>query len=156
MRILLKFVLDCDPDAAWGALQSPAVFRAVAAPFTTFRSLEPTGFPVRWSAGPHPVRSRAFGLVDIGEQIIDLSFEERADGVRLVRDSGGGTAGALAIVTRWRHTMAVAPTADGRTLYRDQLVMGAGALTLPVWVGLWVFWQWRGLRIRRLSRYWRA
>ena len=156
MRILLKLVLDCEPDAAWDALRSPAVFRAVAAPFTTFESLEPDGFPARWSEGPHPVRSKAFGIAPMGEQVIDLSFEERPTGVRRVNDFGHGVSGTLGLITRWRHTMAVSESGDGRTLYRDQLLMGAGALTLPVWFGLWLFWQWRGVRIRALSRGWRA
>jgi hypothetical protein len=156
VRILLKLVLTCEPDAAWDALRSPAVFRAVAAPFTTFESLEPDGFPRRWTAGPHPVRSRAFGIAPMGEQVIDLSFEERPDGVRRVNDRGHGVDGVLGLITLWRHTMAVSATEDGRTLYRDQLVMGAGLLTVPVWLGLWAFWQWRGVRIRALSAGWRA
>jgi hypothetical protein len=156
MRILLKFPLDCDPDAAWKALRSPTVFRAVAAPWLTFQSREPDGFPAEWTAGGHPVSAKALGLLPVGDQVIDLSFEERSDGVKLVRDYGGGTSGALAVVTTWRHTMAVAPSADGRTLYRDRLIVGAGLATLPVWFGMWLFWQWRGLRIRQLAPGWRA
>jgi hypothetical protein len=156
MRILLRFVLDCDADAAWRALRSPDVFRAVAGPWMTFESLEPGGFPGLWPAGEHPVRAKALGLVDVGEQNIDISFAERRGGVRLVRDFGGGVSGPLAVVTTWRHTMAVSSTEDGRTLYRDQLVVGAGLLTLPVWFGMWLFWQWRGLRIKALSTSWRA
>jgi hypothetical protein len=144
MRIMLKFVLDCEPDAAWRALRSPDVFRAVAGPWMTFESLEPNGFPTLWPVGPHPVQN------------IDISFAEAPGDVRLVRDFGGGTSGPLAAVTTWRHTMAVAPALNGRTLYRDQLIVGAGPLTLPVWFGMWLFWQWRGLRIRQLSRSWRA
>src|ERR1700712_2648541 len=155
MRILLKFVLDCEPDAAGPALRSPDVFLAVAGPWMTFESLEPDGFPALWPAGPHPVRAKALGLLNVGQQIIDISFAQATGDVRLVRDRGGGTSGPLAIVTTWRHTMAVAPTTDGRTLYRDQLIVGAGRLTLPVWFGMWLFWQWRGLRIRRLSAGWR-
>jgi hypothetical protein len=156
MRIMLKFVLDCDADAAWRALRSPDVFRAVAGPWMTFESLEPDGFPDLWPAGSHPVQAKALGLIDVGEQNIDISFAERAGGARLVNDFGGGISGPLAIVTTWRHTMAVAPLADGKTLYRDRLVVRAGILTLPVWFGMWLFWQWRGLRIHQLSSAWRA
>ena len=156
MRIPLKFVLDCEPDAAWLALRSPAVFRAVAGPFSTFESLEAGGFPAIWTAGPHPVKATALGIFAMGRQVIDISFDERADGVRIVRDSGGGTSGALAVITRWQHSMSVEPTPDGRTLYRDELVFGAGAATLPVWLSLWIFWQWRGVRIRQLAHGWRV
>jgi hypothetical protein len=154
MRVLLKFDLDCPPDAAWRALRSPAVFRAVSQPFTTFESLEPGGFPDEWSAGEHPVRGRAFGLLPMGDQIIDVSFVETADGVRRVVDAGRGLSGPLALVTTWHHTMAVSPAPDGRTLYRDELRFGARALTPLLWPMFWVFWQWRGARLRRLAPTW--
>jgi hypothetical protein len=156
MRILLKFTLDCDPDAAWWALRSPAVFRAVSGPLLVFSSLEKAGFPDVWSPGVHPVRARAFGLVNLGEQLIDLSFPHRRDGVRMEVDSGGAINGPMSVITKWHHTMAVVGTADGQTLYRDQLVFGAGPLTLLIWPGLWAFWQWRAYRIRQLSRDWRS
>jgi hypothetical protein len=155
VRILLKFPLDCRPETAWHALRSPSVFRAVAAPLLRFTSLEQSGFPEIWGAGPHPVRARAFGVIDLGEQVIDLSYPRRSDGVRMEVDTGGGLNGALSVITHWHHTMAVSATADGRTLYRDRLVFRAGLLTLPMWPVLWVFWQWRARRIRRLSRDWR-
>jgi hypothetical protein len=156
MRILLKFVIDCPPDAAWWALRSPAVFRAVGRPFLRFESLEKDGFPEVWSRGVHPVRAKAFGRIPIGEQIIDLSDPRRRDGVRMEVDSGGALNGAMSVITRWQHSMAVSAMGDGRTLYRDRLVFSAGPLTLLVWPALWAFWQWRGRRIRRLSRDWRS
>jgi hypothetical protein len=156
VRILLKFVLDCPPDAAWWALRSPAVFRAVGRPLVTFQSLEKDGFPEVWSAGPHPVRAKAFGRLNMGDQVIDLSYPRKRTGVRMEVDSGIGLTGAMSLITRWHHTMAVSATDDGRTLYRDQLVFRAGAMTLLVWPALWAFWQWRGRRIRRLSRDWRS
>lgn len=154
MRILLKLKLDCPPDAAWRAIRSPDVFRAVSAPFSTFESLEPAGFPDEWSEGVHPVRVSAFGLVAVGEQTIDLAFSEPRDGVRAVRDTGRGLTGPLTRVTRWEHTMAVSATDDGRTLYRDQLIVEAGALTLPLGAGFWAFWQWRGFQLARFAPSW--
>ncbi len=155
MRILLKLVLDCDPDVAWRAIRDPRVFAAVSAPFTTFSSLEPDGFPESWPAGPHPVRVRAFGLVPMGDQLIDIAFPQRRDDVRMVLDSGGGISGPLALVTTWKHTMAVSPTRDGRTLYRDRLQFGAGVLTPLLWPVFWAFWQWRAARLRALATGWR-
>lgn len=151
MRIHLKLVLDCSPDAAWRALRDPVVFRAVSWPLTTFTSLEPGGFPELWGPGEHPVRGRAFGLLPMGDQIIDISFPPAPPGVRWVRDSGRGLSGPLALVTSWRHTMAVSATADNRTLYRDELVFGAGALTPLLVPVFWAFWQWRGTRLKRLA-----
>ncbi len=155
MRVLLKLELDCAPDAAWRAIRSPEVFRAVSAPFTTFDSLEPGGFPDSWSEGVHVVRARAFGGVVLGEQTIDLSFAERRNGVRTVRDTGRALSGPLAVATRWDHTMAVSALPGARTLFRDRLIVEAGALTPLLWIGCWAFWQWRGIQIRRLSRDWK-
>ena len=76
MRVLLKLVIDCPPDAAWQAIRSPEGLSDVSWPFTTFTSLEPDGFPEQWQAGEHPVAARAFGVVPIGEQIIGISYPE--------------------------------------------------------------------------------
>jgi hypothetical protein len=156
MRVLLKFILDCEPDAAWEALRSPAVFTDVARPFTTFESLEVGGFPRIWPEGVHPVRGRAFGIFPMGDQVIDISFPHLRNGVRVVRDSGGGLTGALALVTYWQHSMAVAPGEHGGTLYRDELRFRVGLLTPLAWPLYWAFWQWRGWRIRVLARHWQA
>jgi hypothetical protein len=154
MRVLLKLVLDCPPDAAWAAIRSPRALRDVSAPFTTFESLEPAGFPDAWEAGDHPVLVRAFGIVPIGEQIIGITFTERGDDVRVMRDTGRGLSGPLALVTLWQHSIAIAPTTDGRTLYRDQLVFTAGGVTPLLWVAYWAFWQWRAFGLRRLAPGW--
>ncbi len=154
MRVLLKLVLDCPPDAAWRAIRSPDVFRAVSSPFTTFTSLEPGGFPPLWPAGEHPVRGRAFGLLPIGDQVIEISFPERTDDVRTVLDTGHGLSGPLTLVSEWHHTMAVSPAPGGRTLFRDELRFGAGVFTPLLWPVYWVFWQWRAVQLKRLAPRW--
>lgn len=151
MRILLKLVLDCEPDAAWNALRSPEVFRAVSFPLTTFTSLEPGGFPQRWPAGENPVLVKALGLFPVGEQVIDISYPVRQDGVRTVVDSGRGTSGRLTLVTSWEHTMAISPAPGNRTLYRDRLRFRAGWLAPLLWPAFWAFWQWRAIGLRRLG-----
>ena len=155
MRILLKIDLTCPADAAWRAIRSPDVFRAVSAPFTTFESREPDGFPDSWPEGQHLVQGKAFGLVVMGEQIIDLEFLSYPDGTRAVRDTGRGLSGPLALVRSWDHTMSVSALPQERTLFRDQLKVEAGLLTPLLWIGFWAFWQWRSIQIKRLSRSWK-
>lgn len=155
MRVLLKFTLDCTPDAAWRAITSPDVFREVSAPFMAFESLEAEGFAEQWTEGRHPLEARALDLVPIGEQTVDLEFLRKGD-VRIVRDTGRGVSGPLTFVDRWEHSMAVSPTPEGRTLYRDQLVFSATPATAALWPMYWAFWQWRGSRIRSLSTEWTA
>jgi len=158
MRVLLKEILDCPPDAAWRALQSPAVFREVSSPLISVESLEADGFPSTWEPGEHPVELSALGFMPMGKQMIRLQMStERRDGVRIVRDTGRGVSGALEAVTLWDHRMAVSadPAGTGKTLYRDQLIFRTGALTLPSWPVFWAMWQWRMLQLKRLAPTWR-
>ena len=155
MRVLMKLVLDAPPDAVWNALRSPAVLAEVAHPFFSFEPLAPRGLPRVWTEGRHPVLARVlWSTLPAGEQVIDIRYRTRGD-VRIIEDAGGPVAGPLAIITQWRHRMAVSPAADGRTLYRDRLDISAGPLTPLVWIGAWAFWQWRGWQLARLAPGWR-
>ena len=86
----------------------------VAHPFFSFDPLSPRGLPQVWTEGEHPVAASVlWGTIPVGEQVIDIRFRERGD-VRIVEDDGGPVSGPLAVVTGWRHRMAV--SADrGRT-----------------------------------------
>ena len=159
MRVLLNLDLDCDVDAAWRALRSPLVLRAVMHPVLGVWPLDPDGFPQTWAPGDHHVEISALTVLNVGEQLIRISYPQatllrRRDAVRMIRDSGRPTSGLLTVVTKWEHTMAVSPAAGGRTRYRDQLKFSAGILTPLVWAAFWVFWQYRALRIRSLARSW--
>jgi hypothetical protein len=156
MRVLLKLVLNCEPDDAWRAIRSPTVFQQVSHPLTQFTSLEVDGFPQLWEPGDHPVRASAFGKFNIGDQIIRVSFDESEPGTRVVTDNGEGLSGALAAVTHWEHSMAVSAAPGGKTLYRDQLLFSAGILTPFLWPMYWAFWQWRAIALKRLAPGWGA
>jgi hypothetical protein len=176
MRVRLNLLLDCPADAAWEAVHSPAVFRAVSGPFTTADSLEPGGFPQRWAGGKHRVRLRLLGVLPMGSQLISLRDETLADGTRIVHDEGGPLTGAMRVVTTWHHRMAIRAASAGlgaagsgaagscaagsgaappeRTQFRDTLEVGAGILTPLAWLGFWVFWQLRARQLRRLAPDW--
>lgn len=157
MRVLLKVVLDCEPEAAWRAIQSPAVLREVYSPLVAVESLEPKGFPSRWEEGAHPVRMRAAGLVPMGDQVIALEFPERRHaGVQIMRDRGAGLTGLNRLFTEWDHRIAIArdPKDPTKTLYREQLRFSAGPLTPAVWPVLWSLWQWRSARLKQLAPTW--
>jgi hypothetical protein len=73
-------------------------------------------------------------------------------------DTGRGIAGTFTLL-RIRHRMAVspAPRSSGLprgTLLRDRMEFHAGPLTPLLWPGLWLVWQWRGLRMRQLAPTW--
>ena len=172
MRVTLDLILECSPDAAWEAVHSPAVFRAVSGPWTTVESLEPGGFPSRWPGGDHRVKLRMLGVLPMGTQLIRLS-DEVAPGVRTVHDTGGPLSGPICIVRSWHHQMAISAAPGGarpvsgsgagagaassaaeRTRFRDTLTVKAGVLTPFVTAGFWVFWQLRGRALKRLAPGW--
>ena len=156
MRIQLKTVLDCDPDAAWRALRSPAVLRELYGPFLQMASLETTGFPTVWSEERHEVVLRLGGVVPVGRQAMDLRLrDDRADGIRILKDDGAALTGPLSLLDSWTHRMAVSPAAGdpGKTLYRDRLDIH-GPLAPAYWYPLWLTWPWRGRRIRQLAPTW--
>ena len=156
MRIMLKLVLDCDPDAAWRALHSP---RAIAELYGPLVSLEAFGpeLPTALEAGADvPVQVSLGGTVPLGRQLIHVSERHTNDGrsaVRILRDSGVPLSGPLAALDVWDHQMAVSAAPDGRTLWRERLVIG-GAAALPLWPVLWATWQWRAARLRTLAPTW--
>ena len=159
MRVRLNLLLDCPADAAWEAVHSPDVFRAVSGPFTTAQSLEPGGFPERWANTEHRVRLRMLGVVPMGTQLIRLRDETRVDGTRIVHDEGGPLTGAMRIVSTWHHQMAIQSddiSSEARTRFRDTLDLGAGVLTPLAWLGFWFFWQLRARQLRRLAPGWGA
>src|SRR3954467_11052719 len=89
MHVQLKLRLDCRADAAWRALQSPAVMREVAGPWLCYTSLQRGGVPAQWEPGDRPVGVLAAGALPVGTQRIHISLDtERHPGVRMVRDDG--------------------------------------------------------------------
>ncbi|WP_341578488.1 hypothetical protein [Microbacterium schleiferi] len=155
MRVLSKFTIDCDADAAWRALHSPRVLAEVYGPFLDMQPLE--AMPTQWEHGQNAaVGLSVAGLIPVGRQLISITDAEReVNGVRvrIIRDSGMPLTGPLAVLDVWDHQMAVSPLPDGRTLWRERLVIG-GAAAPALWPGLWAVWQWRGARIRQIAPSW--
>jgi len=157
VRILLKFTIDCDPDAAWRALHSPRAVAEIYGPFVDMQPLAP--MPTSWSPGDDVAVGLFFGgLIPMGSQLIaasDRTVAEPRGDVRIFRDSGMPLTGPLATLDVWDHQMAVspAPGEPGKTLWRDRLVIG-GRAAPALWPVLWATWQWRGARIRALAPTW--
>ncbi|WP_395245775.1 hypothetical protein ACGGZK_08200 [Agromyces sp. MMS24-K17] len=157
MRVLLKLTLDCEADAAWRAIRSPAVLREVVAPWLDLASLEADGLPTTWPEGRHRLQALALRRWPAGEEFVDISYPGGLPtGVRMLRDGGGALTGPLAAFHTWDHRMAISPLPDGRTLYRDRLLASTGspARDAALWYPTWAFWQWRGARLRALAPGW--
>ena len=159
MRVLLKFVIDCDADAAWRAVHSPRAVAELYGPLLDLDPLLPGSLPTSWSPGDDiPVQLTALGVVPMGRQLIHMSerFADESNGrVRIFRDSGIPLTGPLSSLDTWDHQMAVSPAPGDptKTLWRDRLVIG-GPTAPALWPLLWATWQWRGARIRTLAPTW--
>lgn len=149
MRVQLRFEIDAYPDEVWAMLHDPLALAAVISPLLAMKPVGHRRFPPTWTAGDHLVRTRLLGILPLGDQRIRIS-DSRRGAARILEDSGGPETGLLGLVTGWRHRMAVSPLPDGRTLYRDRLDISAGVLTPVVWLGAWMFWQYRAMRIRQV------
>ena len=155
MKVSVRTTLPCSIDAAWEALHTPAVFRRVSAPFTTFRTAPNEDLPERFSTDTsYPVTVLAMGLLPIGRQTIYLTDHVDGWSSRTVVDSGRGESGALAALRNWRHHMSLTAREDGRVDFSDQLTASAGALTPLAWLGLRFFWWWRLRRLTSLAKTW--
>lgn len=159
MRVLQRFTVDCDADAAWRALHSPRAVAELYGPLIALDPLDP--LPTQWRPGGEAAVALSLGgVVPLGRQLIhvtDRTTTDPRDGtaVRIFRDSGIPLSGPLAALDVWDHQMAVsaAPGDPTRTLWRDRLVIG-GAIAPLVWPALWSLWQWRATRIRALAPGW--
>jgi len=159
MRIMLKFVIDCDADAVWRALHSPRAVAELYGPFLEMTPVIPDGLPTSWEPGAEvPVQLSLAGAIPMGRQIISASdrYTEDVNGeVRIFRDSGIPLTGPLASLDVWDHQMAIAPAPGrpGKTLWRDRLVIG-GPTAPALWPVLWTMWQWREARVKALAPSW--
>ena len=148
MRVQLSFAVPCDADRAWSIITSPEAAARAYAPLMAM--IADTELPEHWRHGDETVvQLRGIGVLPLGRQRIAIRTRRRG-ATRILEDAGGPLTGPLAIVRSWRHRMAVTPLPSGGTLYRDRLDVTAGIATPLVWFALWIVWQARGIRIRRM------
>ena len=141
MKVAVSSVFDAAPSDVEGYLHTPALLRFIAWPLLMFTSREPGGFPPLWAQGKHRVFMWCLGFIPLGPQTIDISWGRDAEGNFWIRDDGKGL-----VVRRWDHRIAVAPASGGKTLYTDEVEIGAGLLTPLVWAFAAVFYRWRQRR----------
>jgi hypothetical protein len=146
VRVCVESVLPCPPELVWDEVQRPGVLVEVARPLVTFAPVDASVFPDRWTEG-RTVRCRVylFGVVPLGLRTIVL---ERVDGERREIQSRERDR----LIRRWDHLVRVRPEPGGRTRYRDEIVIQAGVLTLPVWVFARWFYRHRQRRWRAVAR----
>lgn len=149
MKTTISTLLDAPPERVWEELQRPALLKYVTAPLVVFEPIGPESFPEQWEEDEYRVAMMLFGVVPLGEQSILIS-KPRVDDTEgeqfyQIRDDGTGN-----LVSTWNHLISVRETADGKTVYTDEIEVKAGILTLLVWLFAAVFYRYRQRRWRKL------
>lgn len=148
MRLVVATTLPAGAEQVREHVMTSRLMRHVSWPLTLFSPLSPPELPEVWDAGDYRVRMRSLWVVPLGEQTVSISFPTGANGEFIMRDNGHGQ-----MVKRWDHVIRIGPSADGQaTLYRDEVEVEAGPLTLPVWAWANFLFRWRQDRWRRLAR----
>jgi hypothetical protein len=144
MLIDIATCLPCSASAAIEQVNSPALLLYIAKPLVTFTAIEPTQLPHKWTDGKYWVSMRLFGVIPLGRQAVVISHPKA--NTFMLRDNGYS-----ALIERWDHTITIAPAVGG-ALYRDQVIIQAGVLTLFVWLFAQLFYRHRQRRWRQLAR----
>ncbi|MBY0422811.1 MAG: hypothetical protein K2Q06_10950, partial [Parvularculaceae bacterium] len=135
MKATCTSIFDAAPGDVEGILHTTEVLRFIAAPLILFTSRERGGFPALWEPGKHRVFMWFLGFIPFGPQTVDISWGRDEAGDFWIRDDGSGL-----LVRRWDHRITVRPAPDGKTLYTDNVEIGAGILTPFVWAFASVFY----------------
>jgi hypothetical protein len=148
VRVDVGTVVPADLPRVTAEVMTSRLLRYVSWPLITFTPVEPAELPETWQPGEYRVRMRSLWLLPLGEQTIRISVPPAAEGEHLLRDDGSGQ-----LARRWDHVIRLRAAPDGAgTLYRDEVDIEAGLLTLPVWAFASLLYRWRQRRWRRLAR----
>jgi hypothetical protein len=146
MKVDLSTVLACPVDKAWAALQTSALLQHVAWPLARIAPAGTAPLPERWAPGMTvQCRPYIFGFIPIGLRTLHF---ERIDADKhewQTRESDP-------LVRRWDHLISISADKNGRTVYRDQIDIDAGAITVLVWAWAGWFYRHRQRRWRTLAR----
>ncbi|WP_137937235.1 hypothetical protein [Chitinivorax sp. B] len=131
-------------------LRSPRLLQYIAAPLMAFRPVEPRQFPVNWSERAYRVALRLFGVLPIGQQVIDMSAMNyttpSGKQAYVLRDNGHSR-----LIRRWDHRIMLIESTAG-TRYTDHVEIDAGWMTPIIWLFANWFYAHRQRRWLKLVR----
>jgi ligand-binding SRPBCC domain-containing protein len=147
MKVVIETSLAAPIEVIWAALQTPRLLLHVCSPLMVFRPIGMKIFPDTFDEGRIRVSMWLFGVLPFGRQWLDVSRPPAYGDTRFIRDNGSGD-----LIRRWDHIIAVRPMDEDSVIYRDEVELDAGLLTLPVFAFAAIFYRWRQHRWRRLVR----
>lgn len=149
MQAVIQSTFPVHAEAVRTAILKPETLQSIARPIITFQPTSADTFPDTWQEGALTVKVRLFGVIPLGQQVIDVDSGDDQDDVFL-RDNGQGAGGVLILMTRWDHRIYIQPQGEGKTTYTDLVEVEAGVFTLPMVAFARFFFTWRQRRLRRL------
>jgi len=143
MIVDVSTFLPVEPSKVEAHLRTSRLLIHVASPLVKFIPLGDTRLPETWKEGTYWVSLRLLGFIPFGKQAVVISYPESQGGFSL-RDNGHSM-----LVKKWDHRITIVPSGTG-TLYRDHVVIEAGALTVCIWAFAQLFYRYRQRRWRQL------
>jgi hypothetical protein len=148
MKVSRQTILDAPAERIIAEVSTSRLLRYVAWPMQSFAPIAPEMLPDVWSPGRYRVRMRSLGVLPTGWQDIVIEHPPADRPGRFhIRDNGSGQ-----LVRRWDHLITIDRRPDGRTDYRDEVDVDAGALTPLIAGYAAIFYAHRQRRWRRLVR----
>lgn len=146
MKLYICSVFDSPSDKVWAEVQTTRLLKTIAKPLVTFKPVEPILLPEKWSAGEYVVALYIFTFIPFGQHTIRISFPEIQDHkTHKMRDNGGGD-----IIPVWDHIITIQKLDDSQTLYKDEVEIKSGWLTLFVWLFANLYYRYRQYKWRKL------
>ena len=144
MRIKRTTELEAPTDAVWSALRKTETLRYVARPLLCFEA----DLPRRWPAQGGVVRvERMLLLCVVPAWSHELRFVRLDDEEHEMLTSEGGRP-----IRVWKHRIRVEPLSERLCRYTDEVEVRAGVLTPLVWCFAQLFYRYRQMRWRGLTR----
>lgn len=148
MRLSIRSIFHCPVERVWTEVQTSQLMLTVIKPLVYFQPIDPPVLPATWREGAYLGRMTLFGLIPLGRHTIRISFPQTAAQREYqMRDHGGGY-----LIPQWDHLIVVQRLDNTRTLYRDEVDIHAGLLTLLVWLFAHMYYRYRHWRWRQLIR----
>ena len=145
LKVDVQTELQAPIATIWSRLQTVALLREVMAPIASLGMVDGAAFPVTWKEGiTYRFKIYVLGFIPTG--IRDLKIE-RIDPIRHQLQSREREP----LIQRWDHLITLQAIGPSKTLYRDEIEIEAGWMTVLVWAFAQVFYRHRQRKWRRIA-----
>ena len=144
-------VLPIAAEDLWRAVHDPQTLVRVVAPLLELKPLEPKIFPDEFAPATYVVSVKAFGVLPLGRQAINISHPAPEPGETLPRyvlhDKGSGDLAHI-----WDHRITIEPLSKTACRLSDVVEVEAGVLTPFVALLARILFRHRHARLAALTK----